>query len=411
MMKDETGSSSSEFEAWRAAFARHLAPTSAEPIGLVVDRAEGPWIVGADGRRYLDLLSGIGVANVGHTHPRVAAAVEAQNRRHHHVMVYGEYIQEEQARYAEELCAATPAGLDAVYFVNSGAEAVEGALKLARKATGRLRYVCFAGAYHGDTFGALSVGGNRLYQQPFGTLLSPVQVLPFGDEAALEAIDDTVAGVIVEPVQGEGGVRVPPDGFLPALAARCRRAGALLILDEVMTGFGRTGRLFACERWGVVPDVLVLAKALGGGYPLGGFVASRDLLAVLAQDPPLSHVTTFGGHPVSCAAGRAALQVMLEERLPERAELVGEAWRASLRARLEPLGAQDVRGLGLFVGFDLPDAAATSRFVTACLERRVLLGWTLHHDNVIRLCPPLVTPSDVLTGAVETMAEALRAVT
>jgi len=411
MKKDETGSASTGFEAWRAAFARHLAPTSPEPIGLVVDRAEGPWIVGAGGRRYLDLLSGIGVANVGHTHPRVVAAVEAQNRRHHHVMVYGEYVQEEQARFAEELCAVTPPGLDAVYFVNSGAEAVEGALKLARKATGRLRYVTFAGAYHGDTFGALSVGGNRLYQLPFGTLVGPVQVLPFGDAGALETIDDTVAGVIVEPVQGEGGVRVPPDGFLSALAARCRAVGALLILDEVMTGFGRTGRLFACERWGVVPDVLVLAKALGGGYPLGGFVASRELLAVLAQDPPLSHVTTFGGHPVSCAAGRAALQVMLEEKLPERAERVGEAWRAQLRDRLEPLGARDVRGLGLFVGFDLLDAAVTSRFVTACLERGLLLGWTLHHDNVIRLCPPLVTPEDVLAGAAKTMAEVLEAVT
>jgi len=396
---------------WGEAFRRHLAATSPEPIGIVVDRAEGPWIVDPEGRRYLDLLSGIGVANLGHTHPEVVAAVEAQNRRHHHVMVYGEYVQEHQALYAQELAAVAPGDLDRVYFVNSGAEAVEGALKTARKATGRPAFVTCSGAYHGDTFGSLSVGGNAVYQSPFEPLLGPVRRIPFGEVEGLEAVDETVAAVIVEPVQGEGGVRIPPPEFLPALAARCRDVGSLLILDEVMTGFGRTGRVFAAEHTGTVPDLLVLAKALGGGYPLGAFVGRSALLDTLAHDPPLAHVTTFGGHPVSCAAGRAALEVLLREDLAGRAARVGGRFRDRLEELLVPLGGvRDVRGLGLFLGVEL-DGAATARAMTeACRERGLLLGWTLHHDHILRLAPPLTTGEDVLEDAAARMAEALAAV-
>jgi acetylornithine/N-succinyldiaminopimelate aminotransferase len=398
--------SSSDFEGWSRAFRAHLAPTSPEPIGLVVDRAEGPWVFTPDGRRYLDLLAGIGVANVGHTHPEAAAAAERQNRRHHHVMVYGEYVQEEQALYAAELARAAPGGLDTVYFVNSGAEAVEGALKTARKATGRAGFAAFTGAYHGDTMGALSVAGNALYRDPFQPLLGPVTVLPFGDETGLGAIDERTAAAIVEPVQGEGGVRIPPDGFLSTLARRCRDVGALLILDEVITGFGRTGRLFACERWGVAPDLLVLAKALGGGYPLGAFVGRRALMETLAHDPPLSHVTTFGGHPVSCAAGRAALSVILRERLAERAEGVGERFRDRLRVEMGKSPAvREVRGLGLMIGIEFTDAAVTRAFTDRCRERGLLVGWTLHHDHIVRLVPPLVTPEDALEEAASTMGD------
>jgi acetylornithine/succinyldiaminopimelate/putrescine aminotransferase len=406
-MKEKTVPTSSGFEGVAGAFRRHLAATSAEPIGVLVDRAEGPWIYTPDGRRYLDLLSGIGVANLGHTHPAVVAAVRRQNERHHHVMVYGEYILEEQARYAAELAGVTPAGLDTVFFVNSGAEAVEGALKTARKATGRSRFVAFEGAYHGDTMGALSVAGNPSFQDPFRPLVEPVSMLPFGDVGALEAIDERTAAVIVEPVQGEGGVRIPPEEFLPALSGRCQETGALLIFDEVMTGFGRTGRLFACEHRGVAPDLLVLAKALGGGYPLGAFIGRRELLNILTHDPPLAHVTTFGGHPVSCAAGRAALRVLLEENLPTRAETVGESFRNQLRESLVPLGAEDVRGVGLFIGIELPSADITRRFTDGCRERDILLGWTLHTDRVVRLAPPLNTPESVLADAATTMASVL----
>ncbi len=406
-MKETEDSTSSGFEGVSEAFRRHLAATSSEPIGVMVDRAEGPWIYTPEGRRYLDLLSGIGVANLGHTHPAVVEAVRRQNERHHHVMVYGEYVQEEQARFAAELAEVTPAGLDTVFFVNSGAEAVEGALKTARKATGRRKFVAFEGAYHGDTMGALSVAGNRSYQEPFLPLVEPVSLLPFGEADALDTIDEHTAAVIVEPVQGEGGVRIPPDGFLSALSERCRRTGALLIFDEVMTGFGRTGRLFACEHRGVVPDLLVLAKALGGGYPLGAFIGARELLHTLTHDPPLAHVTTFGGHPVSCAAGRAALRVLLEEDLPARAETVGARFRERLSDSLLPLGARDVRGLGLFIGIEFPSADITRSFTDGCRERGILLGWTLHADRVVRLAPPLITPENVLDEATETMASVL----
>jgi acetylornithine/succinyldiaminopimelate/putrescine aminotransferase len=303
-----------------------------------------------------------------------------------------------------------------VYFVNSGAEAVEGALKLARKATGRPGFVAFGGAYHGDTLGALSVAGNERYQDPFKPLLGPVTVLPFGAADALEAVDASVAAAIVEPVQGEGGVRVPPPGFLPALSARCRETGALLVLDEVMTGFGRTGRMFACEHWDVVPDILVLAKALGGGYPLGAFAATRALLSVLAADPPLSHVTTFGGHPVSCAAGRAALGVIRSQDLSRRAARAGEAFRRRLHGTLipdapapgAPAGSlRDIRGLGMFIGLEFDTAARTRRFVEGCRDRGVLLGWTLHHDTIVRLAPPLTIPEEVLEEAAVTMGEVL----
>lgn len=404
-MKQEEEFDSSDFEGWVQAFARNLAPTSPEPIGIVVERAEGPWIHAAGGKRYLDLLSGIGVANLGHTHPEVVAAVAAQNERHHHVMVYGEYVLESQALYAAELAAVTPPGLDSVFFVNSGAEAIEGALKLARKATGRAGFVAFESAYHGDTLGALSVAGNDLYRRPFQPLLGPVTRLPFGEVAALDAIDETVAAVVVEPVQGEGGVRIPPPEFLPALAARCRETGALLIADEVLTGFGRTGRLFAVEHGGVRPDVLVLAKALGGGYPLGAFVAGRDLMRSLSQDPPLAHVTTFGGHPVSCAAGRAALRVLLRDDLSRRAEVVGATFLELLRATVGGMpGVREIRGLGLLLGIELDSGARTRAFTDRCREAGLLVGWTLHHDHIVRLAPPLSTPRGVLEDAARTMA-------
>jgi acetylornithine/succinyldiaminopimelate/putrescine aminotransferase len=292
--------------------------------------------------------------------------------------------------------------------MNSGAEAIEGALKLARKATGRHGFVSFEGAYHGDTFGALSLAGSELYRRPFEPLLGPVRRLPFGDERGLAAIDETVAAVVVEPVQGEGGVRIPPPHFLPAVEARCRAVGALLVADEVLTGFGRTGRFLAVEHWGVTPDVIVLAKALGGGFPLGAFVASRERMQVLAVDPALSHLTTFGGHPVSCAAGRAALRVLQTEGLCERALRVGrwllEGLETAFAGRNE---VREVRGLGMLLGIELESAARAKDFVQGCRERGILVGWTLHHDHIVRLAPPLITPESVLADAVRTMTAVL----
>ncbi|HKV53282.1 MAG TPA: aminotransferase class III-fold pyridoxal phosphate-dependent enzyme, partial [Candidatus Binataceae bacterium] len=275
-------------------FLRHLAQTSEAPIGLEIERAEGCWLYTSDGRRYLDLIAGIGVSALGHGHPLVMEAIERQLRRHLHVMVYGEYVIESQAMLAARLASLLPASLDRVYFTNSGAEAIEGALKTARKYTGRGAFVAFEGAYHGDTLGALALAGNEAFRAPFGELPGPVTHLPYGDGGALTAIDKRVAAVVVEPVQAEGGVRIPGREFMERLRARCSETGALLIFDEVLTGMGRIGKLFALEHFGVTPDIVVLAKALGGGLPLGAFCASDAILSTLSRNPPLGHITTFG---------------------------------------------------------------------------------------------------------------------
>jgi acetylornithine/succinyldiaminopimelate/putrescine aminotransferase len=398
--------SAPEVDAIRARFTRHVCQTSASPVGLVVERAEGCWIWDTDGKRYLDLLSGIGVAALGHRPADVEAAILQQSRRYLHTMVYGEHIQGPQVDLAECLAQALPRPLSVTYFTNSGAEAVEGALKTARKYTGRADIVAFEGSFHGDTLGALSVGGNPIYRRPFEPLLPGVRRLPFDRTAALGGIDDTVAAVIVEPVQAEAGVRVPAASFLHALRQRTREVGALLIADEVLTGLGRCGRLLACERFGIVPDLVVLAKALGGGLPLGAFVGAPEVMATLSMDPPLSHVTTFGGHPLSCAAGLASLRRIVGERLWEGAEARGLELHAGLETLVESGAATAVRSLGLLLAVEFPSAAMASRFVAGCLERSVLAGWTLHDDRVVRLAPPLVLGEAERDIALAAMREA-----
>ncbi|MEX0747549.1 MAG: aspartate aminotransferase family protein [Rhodothermales bacterium] len=384
-------------------FAEHIAWTSDHPLKLVVDRAEGPYIYLADGRRIVDFISGIAVSSLGHGHPKVVEAVTEQAKRHMHVMVFGEFIQEPQVRLAEMLAKNLPPSLQVVYFTNSGTEANEGALKLAKKSTGRRKIIAFEGSFHGDTHGSLSVTGRSVYREPFAPLLSGVHFLPFDDPAALDAIDDQTACVITEPIQGEGGVNVPSEGWMKALRSRCSEAGALLIFDEVQTGFGRTGTLFCFDGFGIVPDILTLAKALGGGMPLGAFISSAEIFRTLRHDPPLSHVTTCGGHPVSCAAARAALAVLLEEGLPERAREIEKRIRARLR---HPLIAE-VRGRGAMLGLRLRDSVVTARVVSHCLDRNVLLGWTLHSDRLVRIAPPLNIPWDVLEAACEVILGAL----
>ncbi len=372
-----------------ASFLREVAQTSDEPMGLVVEAAGGSCVV-ASGREYIDLLGGIAVAALGHGNEKVVAAVRAQAERYLHVMVYGEFVLPPQVELAHRLIALLPDSLEQVYFTNSGAEAVEGSLKLARKATGRAAIKAFRGCVHGDTLGALSVGGNPVYREPFQPLLPEVGFLEFNDREALDAIDDSVAAVIVEPVQAEAGVVLPEPGFLPALRERCTATGTMLIYDEVVTGMGRTGRLFAFEHEGAVPDILVLAKALGGGMPLGAFVASRDLMHHLAVDPPLGHVTTFGGHPVCCAAGLAALEQIVELDLSARADRIGALFVERLARRLEPSAIADIRRAGLLIGIEFREAKTAARFTKACRREGLIVGWTLHNDTVVRLAPPLV---------------------
>lgn len=394
--------------ALREAFLRHVAQTSPAPIGLEIVRAEGSWLYTADGHRYLDLIAGIGVSALGHGHPAVLDAIAEQARRHLHVMVYGEYVIEAQVRLAERLASLLPPPLECVYFTNSGAEAIEGALKAARKHTRRSRFVAFDGAYHGDTMAALALMGNPAFQTPFEPLPGPVSHLPYGEVAALEAIDSSVAAVVVEPVQAEGGLWIASAGFMGALRERCDRMGAMLVYDEVLTGLGRTGRLFAMEHFGVVPDLVVMAKALGGGLPLGAFCGPTRLIGELAHDPPLGHITTFGGHPLSCAAGLAALEVIVGERLWERANTLGEELANGVR-RFAGAEVAAVRVIGALIGIEFRSAGTAQAFVREALVRGVIINWTLNAERVVRLAPPLNMGGAEVDFGLQIMAEALEA--
>jgi acetylornithine/succinyldiaminopimelate/putrescine aminotransferase len=389
-----------------ADFLRYLCQTGPAPMGIEVGRAAGSTIWDAQGNAYLDLLAGIGVANVGHANADVVRAVREQAGRYLHVMVYGELVEQPQVELARRLADITPGDLSVTFFTNSGAEAVEGALKTARKFTGRRRFVAFEGSFHGDTFGALSVGGNPLYRRPFEPLLPEVDFLPFGDEAALARIDERTAAVIFEPIQGEAGVRIPLRSFVTALRRRCSDVGALLLADEVITGFGRTGHLFACDGYGVVPDLLILAKALGGGLPLGAFVGRPEVMKTLSVDPPLAHVTTFGGHPLSCAAGLAALGFLERESLVRRAGEIGAVLARGL-GELRGERLREVRAAGALLGLEFRAPEWAQRFVAGCLARRVIVGWTLHRDTVVRLAPPLVLSDAELERAIAVMRDAV----
>ncbi len=397
-----------------ADFRRYVCQTSAHPIGIVVESARGAQVRDRSGRRYLDFVSGLGVNALGHSHPAAVRAIRAQIARYLHVMVYGEFVQEPQVRLARLLARIAPVPLSVTYFTNSGTEAVEVALKVAKKYAGRRRLVAFQNSYHGDTHGALSVTGRAVYRRPFEPLLPDVTFLPFGAADALGAIDRRTAAVIIEPIQGEGGVRVPPDDFLPALRRRCRAVGALLIVDEVLTGFGRTGRMFGFEHSGIVPDIVVMAKALGGGMPLGGFLMPPRIARVLAVDPPLSHVTTFGGHPVSCAAGAAALEWLQAKDLPARAARLGDYFIDQLNKISEDINLKskviiDVRGRGLLIGLELATPALARRFVGRCRRAGLLLGWTLHSNTLIRLAPPLTITRAELDAGLAILAASLAA--
>lgn len=396
-------------EELRQLFLRHVCQTSDEPIGLVVERARGSFVYTVDGEAYLDFMSGIAVCNIGHTHPKVVSAVIEQAQKYLHVMVYGEYVLEPQVMLAKRLSELLPEPLNVVYFTNSGTEANEGAIKVAKKFTRRRKLIAFEGSFHGDTHGSLSVTGRSVYREPFEPLLPDVVFLPFNDVDALREIDEKTAAVIVEPIQGEGGIRIPSERFVKELRNRCTQVGALLIFDEVQTGFGRTGKMFAMEHWDIVPDIVTLAKALGGGMPIGAFVGSADVMKTLSSEPPLSHVTTFGGHPVCCAAALASIDVIVGERLWERASAVGEYVLGRLRRLKEQSELiSDVRGLGLLMGVEFVSADVAKKFVSESFKRHLILGWTLHSNRVVRIAPPLNVSDDEVEMAMRIIEEALQ---
>lgn len=390
-------------DALRTAFDQHLAQTSPHPLALDIVHAEGCWLTARDGRRYLDLVAGLAVNNTGHRHPAVVQAIKDQCDRYLHVIPYGEFIQEPQVRFAERLAGLLPASLDAVYFVNSGTEGIEGALKLAKRVTGRTRLIGCRKSYHGSTHGSLSLTDNEAKKYRNRPLLPDTRHIRFNDPADLELIDAHTAAVVVEPIQGDAGVRVPAPEWMQALRSRCTEVGALLVFDEVQTGFGRTGKLFALEHTGVVPDILVLGKALGGGLPMGAFIASRERMALLTHDPVLGHITTFGGHPLPCAAGLASLEVLLKDGLVTNAREMG----ARFRQQLVHPAIREVRGEGLMLAVDLGDSERVQQVVNGCLDEGVLGFWFLSCPQAFRIAPPLSITGDEVDQACRTILHQL----
>ena len=373
----------------RKQFLAHVAQTSPSPMLVEVSRAEGSFFYTPEGKRYYDLVAGVSVSNVGHANPTVVRAVQEQAARYMHVMVYGELVETPQVSYAARLASLLPAPLESVYFVNSGAEAVEGALKLAKRFTGRTEMISMRRAYHGSTHGSMSMMGapeGEEWKGAFRPLLPDVQSLTFNDFDDLQRITRRTACVLTETVQGEAGVRTPQTGYLEALRRRCDEVGALLIFDEIQTGLGRTGELFAMQKYGVVPDIVCLAKALGGGMPLGAFISRHEIMDTLQHDPVLGHITTFGGHPVCCAAGLAALDYLLGHDLVRQVEAKGALYE---RLLCDHPAVREIRRSGLLLAVELGDSARLYRIMELFKEAGILSDWFLFCDTAFRISPPL----------------------
>jgi len=387
----------------RQLFLANNAQTTNFPLLLEFERAEGIYMYDSEGKPYIDLISGIGVSNLGHSNQRVVNAIKEQVDKYMHLMVYGEYVQSPQVRFAEKLVSILPENLQSVYFTNSGAEAVEGALKLAKRYTSRTNIIACHNSYHGSTHGALSVMGNEEFKQAYRPLLPGVKFINFNNTNDLSLIDDQTACVIIETVQGEAGIRVPDIAYMQALRKRCDETGTLLILDEIQAAFGRTGKLFAFEHFGIVPDILLLAKALGGGMPIGAFISSNAIMSALKENPILGHITTFGGHPVCCAAGLAALEVLLDEKLCEQVA----AKEALIRSLLVHPAIKEIRGKGLMLALELESFDLNKKIIDRCIANGVITDWFLHCSNAMRLAPPLIITPDEIKKACGIIIEAV----
>jgi acetylornithine/succinyldiaminopimelate/putrescine aminotransferase len=387
----------------RRLFNRHVAQTSPSPLGLEIERAEGVYLYDTSGKAYLDLIGGISVANTGHRHPAVIEAVRDQLDRYMHVMVYGELIQSPQVQYAALLADNLPPSLNSVYFTNSGAEATEGAMKLAKRVTGRTGIVAFRKSYHGSTQGALSLIGDEYWRSAFRPLLPGILHEEYNSAAALSVIGTDTACVFAETIQAESGVHAPDPEWLRRLRYKCRETGALLVLDEIQVGFGRTGTLWGFDRFGIVPDILLLGKALGGGLPMGAFVADQSLMTALTERPVLGHITTFGGHPVCCAAGRASLQVLLREAWIREIEEKEQLFR---RLLVHPAICA-VRSCGLLIAVEFGSADENKRIIDACIRKGVLTDWFLFAPQCLRIAPPLSISEREIRTACEIILSAI----
>ncbi|MTI21664.1 aspartate aminotransferase family protein [Fulvivirga sp. RKSG066] len=383
-------------------FLKNIAQTTGSPFLINIEKAEGIYLYSPEGKRYMDLISGIAVSNLGHKHPRVIEAVKKQVDSHMHVMVYGEFVQSSPNQLAEKLVSLLPPQLNCCYFTNSGTEANEGALKLAKRYTGRTEIVSFRGAYHGSTHGSLSVSGNEVKKQAFRPLLPDVRFINFNHHADLDQITDRTACVIFEPIQGDAGVRIATQKYLEALRKKCDDTGALLIFDEIQTGVGRTGKMFAFEHYNVVPDILTSAKALGGGLPIGTFISSYEIMQTLTHEPMLGHITTFGGNPVSCAAAHATLSVIEDEGLLSKVEPKGELFESLLS---HPK-VKEIRRKGLMFAIEFETDEEVYKIVKYCLDHGLICFWFLSCPNSFRIAPPLTITEEEIKEACKTIQEA-----
>jgi len=384
-------------------FLHSLAQTSPYPFLIPIERAEGVYLYGPDGKTYMDMISGIGVSAIGHRHPHVIKAIKDQLDKHLHVMVYGEYIQATPNELAKKLVSLLPPALNCCYFVNSGTEANEAALKLAKRVTGRTEMISCRKSYHGSTHGSLSVSGNEVKKQAYRPLLPDVRFIDYNSINDLEQITDRTACVIMETIQGDAGVRIPSHQYMKAVRKRCDETGVLLILDEIQCGMGRTGKLFAFEHFGIVPDILTTAKAFGGGLPIGAFISSEVKMKALSHDPILGHITTFGGNPVCCASALATLEVIEKENLLAQVERKGEL----IQQLLQHPKIKEVRRIGLLFAFDFENETIVNSIVAYAKDHGVICYWFLSHPNSFRIAPPLTITDDEIKKACSVILEAI----
>jgi len=376
----------------RQLFLNHVAQTSTQPIGIEMVKASGIHLWDVDGKSYLDMISGFSVCNIGHSHPKVVKAVQDQAAAYMHLIVYGEFIESPQTSYSKFLTDQLPASLNCVYFTNSGAEATEGAMKLAKRVTGKSKIIACKNAYHGSTQGALSVMGHEYWRNAFRPLLPHILHVDFNDQSVIDAIDRNTACVLIETVQAESGIIKPNKEWLQAIRNKCDELCVLLIFDEIQAGFGRTGTLFAFEQYQVVPDILLLGKALGGGMPLGAFIADKALMGTLTRDPVLGHITTFGGHPVSCAAGKAALEVLLEGKFIDTVFKKEKI----LIDLLKHTAIVSIRTAGLWMSLQFETPALNQSIVHQCVKNGLITDWFLFAPDRLRIAPPLIITEDEL---------------
>lgn len=387
----------------RQLFLSHLAQTTDFPLLIEIEKAEGIYMFGPNGEKYMDLISGIGVSNIGHRHPKVLEAIHKQLDKYLHLMVYGEYVQQPQSLLAQALVNTLPESLDNVYLVNSGSEAIEGALKLAKRYNNRREIISCIDAYHGSSHGALSVGGNELFKRAYRPLLPGVRNIKYGVKEQLDQISTKTSAIILETIQGEAGIRVADKQYFKALREKCNQTGTLLILDEVQAGFGRTGKFWAFEHFGIIPDIVVCAKGMGGGMPIGAFIASKKIMEALKENPLLGHITTFGGHPVSAAASLATINVILEEKLIETVEEKAELFKSLLK---HPK-IKEIRNKGLMMAVAFDSFDILKPIIDRCIEDGVITDWFLYCENAMRIAPPLTISKEEIHMACKRILKAI----